>query len=419
MRLRIRALGTAIGLIALLTGAVIGQQGGVGGQQQDPVTVTQPIPPDVEPEVQQAAAAAILEYWTPERMASAQPMPFPTRVAEDSPQQEAAREITGDPGWVNGGAAGGGAYVENRTTFSLSDMLVAPQTFGVAPTNPRDGPYGPFQRWTMEGNYLGGFRDIHGKLFFSLPGGNFVCSGSVIGRSTVATAGHCNSNGAGTFATNRMFCPAYYNPTPATGAPHPNRGCWAVTTSAVGGPWHFGGDPDYDYACLVTNVTGTVHANKIGNITSWAGRAWNFVDVPEMVFGYPQAAPFIGNTIQQVAAPDWYNWDATAGNQVSKVIGSDMTGGSSGGGWFLGWRAPGAEIPDTDGSWATDPTTAGPYINGVNSHKRCRTNCNNPPTTTAGVFWQEMTSPPFRSNANDASDSEDVFAICLAHVNNN
>jgi hypothetical protein len=167
------------------------------------------------------------------------------------------------------------------------------------------------------------------------------------------------------------------------------------------------------------NTTGDTVANKIGNVTGWAGRAWNFTDVPEMVFGYPQAAPFHGNTIQQVAGPDWYSWDATAGGQVSKIMGNDLTGGASGGGWFIGWRAPTDEIADTDGSNNTDPGTAGPFINGVNSHKRCRTNCNTPPTATAGVFWQEMSSPPFRSDANDASDSEDVFAICLAHANNN
>ncbi len=405
MRLRATQLIVA-GLIAVMAGGALAQQQG----------------PVMEPTSQaqaEAEAAAVMAYWTADRMASAEPVPIPTRLIEESAQEESQPVVTGDPGVVNGHRPGGGPYFEQKRVLKRSEVAaLAPQVFGTAPTNPRDGPYGPFQRWTMEGSYLGGYRRIHGKLFFSLGGVNYVCSGTVIGRSTVATAGHCNSDGAGSFATNRLFCPSYYNNTPTTGAPHPARGCWAVTTSVVGGPWHSGGDPDYDYACLVTNTTGTVVANKIGNVTGWAGRAWNWTDVPEMAFGYPQAAPFLGNTIQQVASVDWYAWNATAGGQVSKVIGSDLTGGSSGGGWFIGWSAPGAEIPDTDGSWATDPLTAGPYINGVNSHKRCVTNCSDPPSTTAGVFWQEMTSPPFRSDA-DTSDSEDVFALCLAHSNNN
>jgi hypothetical protein len=48
----------------------------------------------------------------------------------------------------------------------------------------------------------------------------------------------------------------------------------------------------------------------------------------------------------------------------------------------------------------------------VNSHKRCSVNCNNPPTTTTGVFWQEMTSPPFRNTA-AGDESEDILQVCF------
>ena len=70
-------------------------------------------------------------------------------------------------------------------------------------------------------------------------------------------------------------------------------------------------------------------------------------------FGYPQAAPFNGNRLITTASTDWYTHDFTPGGQVSKIIGSDLTGGSSGGPWILGWA--GAEFADTDGSSATDP----------------------------------------------------------------
>jgi hypothetical protein len=58
----------------------------------------------------------------------------------------------------------------------------------------------------MQGHYLAFPRDLHGKLFFSLGASNFVCSATVVFRSTIATAGHCVSNGAGLFATNVLFC---------------------------------------------------------------------------------------------------------------------------------------------------------------------------------------------------------------------
>jgi hypothetical protein len=360
-----------------------------------------------------------MNYWTPQQMASAIERTPPERLIEDAPSQQNLPVVSGNPGMVNGWQPGSGPYVEQVQTFSRSAMsgLANPQAFGVPPTDPLNGPYGPFQRYGMHGQYPTFPRSLHGKLFFTLPGiGNFVCSGTVIGRSTIATAGHCLSAGNGaTWATNVLFCPSYTG-----GAPHPSVGCWAAGFLVTTFQWFNNGDPDYDYSCAVTNVTGTVHANKIGNVTGWAGRAWNWVDVPETTFGYPAAPPFTGNGIQETNSVDWYNWDFVGGGQVSKIIGSDLTGGSSGGGWFLSWRHPVSDPADTDGSSATDPVNnSGPHINGVNSHKRCRTHCGSPPTAVAGVFWQEMTSPPFRMDAADGNDSEDVFAICLAHANNN
>lgn len=367
----------------------------------------------------QATALAVQDYWTPERMASAQPIPIPEVVTTESASLAEAPLIAGEPGMVNGHRAGGGPFTPTVRVFKRSEQqaVATPQALGTAPTNPQSGPYGPFQRWTMEGNYLSGPRGYHGKLFFSIGVSNFVCSATVIGRSTVATAGHCVSTGAGSFGTNFLFCPSYYN---GAGGIHPSRGCWAWTSVVASGPWFSTGNPDYDYACIVTATNGTLIANKIGNVTGWSGRAWNWAsEQPVITFGYPAASPFPGNIIQQTASTEWYNWDAVAGGQVSKVIGSDLTGGASGGGWFLGWRAPGAEIVDTDGSDITDAGgLGGPFINGVNSHKRCIVNCNNPPSAGAGVFWQEVTSPPFLSTPAADADSEEIFATCLAHANN-
>jgi hypothetical protein len=147
------------------------------------------------------------------------------------------------------------------------------------------------------------------------------------------------------------------------------------------------------------------------------GRGWNFASSQAVrTFGYPAAAPFNGLYLQTTASTEWYTQDFVAGGNISKVIGSDLTGGSSGGSWILGWTGGQAETNDTDASGATDPGSN--WVNGVNSHKRCLADCRTPPIATAGVFWQEMTSPPFRSTT-AANDSEDIFAICLANANNN
>jgi hypothetical protein len=286
-----------------------------------------------------------------------------------------------------------------------------PQLFGSSPSNPKTGPYAPFQRWTMHGKYDVWPRFVHGKIFFSMGGGDFVCSGTVVGRSVVATAGHCVSSGSGQFGSNFLFCPGY-----SQSGPMPTAGCWPIRNAFTTGRWHNTGDFDYDYACMVTALSGTQYAGPVGNRTGWAGITYNWTsEQPTVQFGYPAGSPFQGNVIEQVASTEWYEVDMGPGGQRSKYIGSDLTGGSSGGGWFLSWRHPNAELPDTDGVNKTDPAGArnGPYLNGVNSHRRCRTNCNVPPTNTAGMFWQEMGSPVFRRSSTDDQDASDVFTACF------
>jgi V8-like Glu-specific endopeptidase len=360
-------------------------------------------------------AAATAAYWTAERMRAAKEMPMPTRIVSAS-QMSASSGIDevlaagAEPGYATGCKPPADNCQSHEKTISrdspLYDMaagLAEPQ-HGTKPTNPRNGPYGPFQRWSEHDPITAFPKSTIGKLFFTLPGvGNFVCSASVINRNTVITAGHCNSNGAGTFATNRLFCPSWKD------GQNASRGCWTVVNSKTSAGWHTASDPDRDYSCLITSTRGTVVANSIGNVTGWLGRAWNFsATQAERTFGYPQASPFNGNRLITTASTEWYTNDFTAGGQVSKIIGSDLTGGSSGGPWILGWA--GAEFPDTDASSATDPGAN--WVNGVNSHKRCLINCNTPPTTTSGVFWQEMTSPPFMNTA-AADESEDIIQVCL------
>ncbi len=371
-----------------------------------------------------ADAKTISSYWTPARLAAAKPMPtplVPVSAASLSFRPVAQESLeAADPGYTPGcrpnakncDTAPRKLALENGASTSSEAFgdLIQP-LHGAKPVNPKDGPYGPFQRW-REAELITAYpKSAVGKLFFTLGGRNWVCSASVVGRSTLITAGHCNSDGAGRFATNRLFCPSYKD------GVNPLRGCWSVVTSAVSNQWHTSGDPDYDYSCLVTATTGTVLGNKIGNVTGTLGRAWNFGPSQAVrTFGYPAAAPFTGGTLQTTASTEWYTHDFTVGGQISKIIGSDLTGGSSGGPWIVGWTGGLAEAADTDGSLSTDPGSN--WVNGVNSHKRCVTNCN-APTMTSGVFWQEMTSPPFRNTTGDVNESEDVIGLCLANPNNN
>jgi hypothetical protein len=139
---------------------------------------------------------------------------------------------------------------------------------------------------------------------------------------------------------------------------------------------------------------------------------------PTRSFGYPQESPpgnFNGRALMTVEAPEWYEVDFIAGGQKSKCMGNDLTGGSSGGAWILGWNNQGGGFNDTDGFSSTDPP-GGPssgwnLLNGVNSHKRCRIDCRPIPTNTNGVYWQEMCSPPFLSG--DANSARGIFEFCF------
>jgi hypothetical protein len=170
----------------------------------------------------------------------------------------------------------------------------------------------------------------------------------------------------------------------------------------------------------VTNPTGTIVADNIGNVTGWIGVTANWPRNQQTIStGYPAAAPFPGYHIIFTAAVEWYSQGSGGDAAVSKYIGNDMTGGSSGGSWWLNIRHTAAEYADVDGSSETDPlqtTGAGsPYANGLNSHKRCMSSCFTPPNAGGGIYWAEMGSPDFTSSGGDPRDVLDIFATCAAN----
>jgi V8-like Glu-specific endopeptidase len=390
-------------------------------------------------------AEAVYAYWTAERMEKAIPMPLPVvempadRGDPSVISVEKSLQDIGQPGYAPGWAPGSGlpqpdptvTYIitEQDPRYQTASDGADFQTYGSAPSNPLNGPYSPFQRWSHYQNYTKQATATIGKLFFTKPGiGNYVCSASVIGQRTICTAAHCMHSGKGGigFYTNWLFCPSYYK-AGGSGGPHPSRGCWSWVYGTVSSAWvnTTNGNVDRDYGCLVTALTGDTVPNKVGNVTGWTGRAWNWSSYQPMVsWGYPAGSPFPGYHIILATSPEWYEVDMVSGDgQVSKYMGNDMTGGSSGGPWWMSVKhwAAGAEYKDIDGFASTDPpgcpncVPGGPYINGVNSHRRCRGSCFTPPTATAGTFWQEMGSAQFRGTSGDTDESEDICARCYAH----
>ncbi|MBG6084207.1 trypsin-like serine peptidase [Zhihengliuella flava] len=168
-----------------------------------------------------------------------------------------------------------------------------------------------------------------GKVFFTLGGSNYVCSGNSVtsgNGSTVSTAGHCLNEGPGAFATNFVFVPAYDD----GAAPY---GQWAATELHAPAAWVNNGDMTYDTGfAVVETKNGATLADTVGatGVQFNADRGLGY-----QAYGYPAARPFDGSDLFSCLDADSEN-DPYNPQFSSQGIDCDMTGGSSGGPWFIG-----------------------------------------------------------------------------------
>lgn len=181
------------------------------------------------------------------------------------------------------------------------------------------------------GYYTGGGQVVKttGKVFFTLGGTNYQCSGSSVkanNKDLVLTAGHCVNQGPGAFATNFIFIPGY-NDGAAPDGKFPAR---KLTTTTQ---WKRNGDLNYDVGLAVVSRSHGVHlASKVGA----QGIAFNQPRGKVMYsFGYPAASPYDGSSLAwchaQVA-------DDSVGDSSDEGMNCNMTGGSSGGPWYLNYN---------------------------------------------------------------------------------
>jgi|SRR4051794_18526558 V8-like Glu-specific endopeptidase len=280
------------------------------------------------------ATQAVTTYWTPARMKAATPVEdSPTFQAavqryersqnSKSAQDQAAKNENGAPLTV---AAQGGLL--GKAARSAKSGLKA------AAVNPNLPYYAPTARTS-------------GKVFFTMNGLNYQCSGTIVnseGLDTVWTAGHCvNAGSGGGWAYNWQFVPAY-NSTSATPRPY---GTWTASQLWTTGGWNSSSDFTADMGVA---IMGTNFGYHIVNYLGGQGlRANAGKNVWENAFGYPAEAPFSGGQLFRcygTSSPEWTVFWVTSD---TIKIPCDMTRGSSGGAWLNGW----------DGNWG--------YLNGVNS----------------------------------------------------
>ena len=244
----------------------------------------------------------IVDYWTAERMASAKPRDFVRTARGFEPAAKPPR-----PG-------GSGTTVTGAS-------------------------------WTKGGAVA----QAVGKVYFSIDGGYWQCSGSVAtdhrsGFSLVLTAGHCAYDEVnGQFATKWMFMPAWDEQpaTFATACSDSRYGCWTASALVVHEGYATAGAFNdqatrHDWAFAVVGAGGKDSSQLDGKVNEFGLATFSSINKGTLMyaFGFPAAGKYHGNDLTYCAGniiEDIYNDNTTWG------LGCNMTGGSSGGPWFAGF----------------------------------------------------------------------------------
>ncbi len=271
-----------------------------------------------------------IDYWTPQRMQSATPMDLAV-PAGDASSAGFAERPTGEPGSVPASSHG-------KAQASTSAVAGTSAVTGTA----YDYPY-PFTRYNVPHVLRSRFpyRAI-GKIFFTLHGFDFVCSGaSVAGgpRQIVFTAGHCVNDGNGGFATHLVFVPGYFKGRAPYGI-FPAKQIWTTPE------WNSGLGSAFSRDFAAFSVGRNARRQRLRKVVGYLGFAWNQAspngigsrDLHWDLFGYPASSPFHGRQMIVCEASHAVD-DTTIGDPAPVGVGCDMTGGSSGGPWILGLRS--------------------------------------------------------------------------------
>lgn len=235
-------------------------------------------------------------YWTEERRNNATPREFQFEVgAAEGKLNPLARR----------GSSGGG------TTY----------------------PTGNTQQWPASSSLV---EKITGKVFFTMAKQDYVCSGSLIndGKTEidiVVTAAHCvwnnskNPSQSG-FASNWAFYPNYLNTGKVGG----------ILATFLFAPTQFTNQTSFnttatlnDFAFAVIPPSEVSDGSKPNVKTDT-----NLLKTVGSAFGYPQASPYNGQFLYR----SWgeISEDSNNGKQTWRIP-SDMTGGASGGPWYMGY----------------------------------------------------------------------------------
>jgi hypothetical protein len=199
--------------------------------------------------------------------------------------------------------------------------------------------------WTAGGPILA----RSGRVVFTMGGGDWICSGSVVddgdraGYSMVLTAGHCAVDETnGQFATNWMFIPAF-DTAPTYTCSASAYGCWTATALVVRKEFANAGSFNdtavtNDWAFAIVGAGGTSGNAQLD--TTVGSYPIGFSGVAKgnklYAFGYPAAGKYHGKDLVYCAGA--IVEDAGTSN-LTWGMPCNMTGGSSGGPWLSNFES--------------------------------------------------------------------------------
>lgn len=296
-----------------------------------------PLTFNLRKETTEAQAAETLAYWTPERLANAQPM-LPKVSEKASAAPEAAAQEGGTSVSLPGKRPTVTAGAESAVRlYDPAQVRIQAEAGGVESQAVGTGgvPY-TSARVNQPGLETIFPNRTVGKLFFTgNTGGNFVCSASVFRQRIVLTAGHCvhrGSGGTGGFHRNFLFVPALRDGVGPLGTFTPR----IVGTTSQ---WASGGgvvSNVADFGMMEMNDRGTL---RIGSITGFLGfRTISLSRNHTTKLGYPCNIDLC-QKMQQVTSQARSTTFTPAPNNVE--YGSNAGGGSSGGPWVQNYGIQG------------------------------------------------------------------------------